>query len=124
MIRSLFRIAVLCAPVCTASIGCGIAAVTGGPLLPESLLDGNYEGSARSWPNSAKVRVAVSGGKIVRIELLSHFSSWVGNRAETTVPARIIERQSTDVDAVTGATNSSRVIMNAVQNAVEQASSR
>ncbi len=121
MTRSLFRIAVLYTLVCT---GCGIAAVTGGPLSPGRLRDGTYEGSARSWPNSAKVRIAVSGGKIVRIELLSHFSSWVGNRAETTVPARIIERQSTDVDAVTGATNSSRVIMNAVQDAVKEASSR
>lgn len=118
MTRSLFRIAVLC----MLASGCGMAIVTGGPL-PERLRDGTYEGSAHSWPNSAKVRVAVSNGKIVRIELLSHYSSWIGNRAETTVPARIIERQSTDVDAVTGATNSSRVIMNAVQDAVEQASS-
>ena len=119
MTRSLFRIAILC----SLASGCGMAMVTGGPLFPERLRDGTFEGFASSWPNSAKVRVAISGGKIVRIELLSHFSSWIGNRAETAVPARIVERQSTDVDAVTGATNSSRVIMNAVQNAVEQASS-
>ncbi|HWR72579.1 MAG TPA: FMN-binding protein [Nitrospirota bacterium] len=104
--------------------GCGMAAVTGGPLLPERLRDGTFEGTAGSWPNRAKVRVTVLDGRVSRIDLLSHFSSWVGNRAEETVPARIIERQSTDVDAVTGATNSSRVIMNAVQAAVEQASSR
>jgi uncharacterized protein with FMN-binding domain len=34
---------------------------------------------------------------------------------------RIIAQQSTRVDAVSGATNSSRVIMNAVQRAIEKA---
>ncbi len=34
---------------------------------------------------------------------------------------RIIETQSTRVDVVSGATNSSRVIMNAVQKAIEKA---
>lgn len=108
---------------CAVFFGCGPATVTGGPL-PGHLRDGTYEGAAASWPNSAKVRVTVSDGRIVKIDLLSHFSSWIGNRAEKKVPARIIERQSTNVDAVTGATNSSRVIMNAVQNAVERGSSR
>ncbi|MBE9570731.1 MAG: FMN-binding protein, partial [Proteobacteria bacterium] len=37
------------------------------------------------------------------------------------IPGRIVSEQSTVVDAVTGATNSSRVIMNAVQRAVEKA---
>ena len=37
------------------------------------------------------------------------------------IPERIIENQSTDVNVVSGATNSSIVIMNAVQRAVENA---
>lgn len=115
-------IAFLCAAAVLAGAGCATAGATGGPLVPERLRDGMYEGSARSWPNSAKVRIAVSDGRITRIDLLSHFSSRIGRRAERDVPSRIIERQSTSVDAVTGATNSSRVIMNAVQNAVEKAS--
>lgn len=101
--------------------GCGKAVVTGGPLHPDRVRDGTYEGSASAWPNSAKVKVTIAEGKIAKIDLLSHFSSWIGNKAEEAVPARIIERQSTSVDAVTGATNSSRVIMNAVQDAVEKA---
>jgi len=48
------------------------------------------------------------------------FASWIGYRANSVIPARIVEKQSTDVDALSGATNSSHVIMNAVQRAVEK----
>ncbi len=47
--------------------------------------------------------------------------TWKGGIAEETIIARIISSQSTRVDAVSGATNSSRVIMNAVQTAIEKA---
>ena len=105
-----------------AAIGCGGPAVRGGPVAPERLRDGIYEGAASSWPNRAKVRITVADGRIDTIELLSHYASWIGKKAEGIIPARIITQQSTRVDAVTGATSSSRVIMNAVQNAVEKAS--
>ena len=48
--------------------------------------------------------------------------AWKGSKAESPIIKRIIENQSTDVDAVSGATNSSRVIMNAGQRAIEKAS--
>ena len=120
MDRSLPARGVLFAIIC-AAVGCALPEATGGPVAPERLRDGTYEGAASSWPNSAKVRIAVRQGRIERIDLLSHYASWVGKKAEGVVPARIIERQSTRVDAVTGATGSSRVIMNAVQDAVEKA---
>ena len=44
-----------------------------------------------------------------------------GKKAEPVIPQRIIEQQSTRMDAVSGATNSSNVIMNAVHKAVEKA---
>ncbi len=103
------------------SSGCGKSVVTGGPVVSERLKDGTYEGSASSWPNSVTVKVTIADGKIAKIEFLSHYSSWIGKKAEGPIPQRIIEKQSTNVDAVTGATNSSRVIMNAVQDAVEKA---
>jgi uncharacterized protein with FMN-binding domain len=46
----------------------------------------------------------------------------LGGPAEEIIPARIIEKQSTNVDAVSGATMSSDAIMNAVQFAIEEAS--
>jgi uncharacterized protein with FMN-binding domain len=65
--------------------------------------------------------VTIHSGRIIDAELISHFSSWKGRKAEEIILKRIIKHQSTRVDAVTGATNSSRVIMNAVQRAVEKA---
>lgn len=98
-----------------------MAPLRGGVIKGERLTDGVYEGSYRHGPNSAKVRVIISQGKIVDIELIKHFASWKGDKANEIIPQRIVAEQSTAVDAVSGATNSSRVIMNAVQKALEKA---
>jgi uncharacterized protein with FMN-binding domain len=82
--------------------------------------DGVYEGRYSSWPNSAMVRVSVKDGRITDIVIVRHVASWIGKKAEPVIPVRIIEAQSTRVDAVSGATNSSRVIMNAVQDALDK----
>ncbi len=66
------------------------------------------------------VRVTIKNNAIVSIEIIEH-QAWRGKQAEVTVLNRIVAAQSTDVDAVSGATNSSRVIMNAVHKAVEKA---
>ncbi len=100
--------------------GCSQAPVIGGPVDRARLVEGIYEGSYREWPNSAAVRVTVKGNAIVSIEIVEH-QAWRGKKAEAAVLNRIVEEQSTNVDAVTGATNSSRVIMNAVQNAIQKA---
>ena len=94
-----------------------------GPVDQEKLIDGVYEGSYRAGPNKALVKVTVEGKKVVKIEIVKH-RAWKGKKAESIIPGRIIESQSTKVDAVTGATNSSRVIMNAVQKAIEKAYQR
>ena len=101
--------------------GCGLAPLTGGPTQPEKLLDGTYEGSSRHGPNKALVRVTITNGMIEKVELVKYFASWKGARANEIIPQRIVEQQSTSVDAVTGATNSSRVIMNAAQEAINKA---
>jgi uncharacterized protein with FMN-binding domain len=46
------------------------------------------------------VRVTISEGKIVDIEVIKHFASWKGERASDRIPQKIIAEQSTDVDAV------------------------
>jgi len=99
---------------------CTKTPIIGGPLAAERLEDGVYEGSYSSWPNSARVKVTIKDGIITDIVLIRHWASWIGKKAEPIIPLRIIERQSASVDAVTGATNSSRVIMNAVQDALEK----
>ena len=123
-LRSISIPIILIASLVGAGAGCGKPAMNGGPIASGKLKDGIYDGAASSWPNSAKVRIMVREGRIEKIDLLSHYASWVGKKAEGPIPARIIEQQSTRVDAVTGATGSSRVIMNAVQDAVEKAGVR
>jgi uncharacterized protein with FMN-binding domain len=82
-------------------------------------MDGTYEGSHRGGPNKATVSVTIKNRRISKIIILEH-QAWKGRKAEKPVMERIIATQSTNVDAVSGATNSSRVIMNAVQNAIEK----
>ncbi len=99
--------------------GCKITETVGGPVQPDRLVDGVYEGVAEGGPNKATVRVIIEGQRIARVEILAHHA-WKGKKAEPVIPDRIVEAQSTVVEAVTGATNSSHVIMNAVQAAVEK----
>jgi uncharacterized protein with FMN-binding domain len=94
--------------------------VTTGKVDHPRLVDGVYEGSYRSGPVKARVRVAIQDQRISNIQLIAH-STWKGKAAEAIIPDRIVQEQSTEVNGVSGATRSSRVIMNAVQNAVDKA---
>jgi uncharacterized protein with FMN-binding domain len=101
--------------------GCTTTDTIGGPVRPGEIADGIYEGHYAIVPDSARVRVAVRDGRIVSVVLLEHHSAFVGDEAAYTIPGRIVEAQSTDVDVVTGATRSSHVIMNAVEMALSKA---
>ena len=65
----------------------------------------------------AKVEVTVEDGEIVSINILEHRHER-GKAAEKIIE-NIIEEQKIDVDAVSGATNSSTVIKKAVENALK-----
>ena len=66
--------------------------------------------------------MTVEDGRIDNIELLEHRNER-GKNAEGIIP-RIIEAQKVDVEAVSGATNSSTVIKKAVEKALVQGKSR
>ena len=100
-----------------------MAPVLGDNAQAPGLKDGVYEGKYYKYPNGAVVEVTIENGQLVAVELVKHFGSWIGNRAEEETVRRILEKQSTDVDAVTGSTNSSNVIMNAAHNAIAKARS-
>lgn len=89
-------------------------------MLKERLTDGVYRASHIQFPNRAVVEVTVKDKRLTNIRLVSHLAC-MGRPAEGPVPKRVLESQSTQVDAVTGATNSSKCIMKAVQRAVEKA---
>ena len=116
-----FYLIILAVVLILSSSGCQIAPLMGTPVEPEGLKDGVYEGEYKKGINKAVVKVIITDGRIGEIELVKHTASWIGNKANEIIPQRIVEQQSTQVDAVSGATNSSRVIMNAVQKAIEKA---
>jgi uncharacterized protein with FMN-binding domain len=98
-----------------------MASRLGRPVHPGELRDGVYHGEYSSFPNKARVEVTVKDGWILDVKLVYHRASSRGHEVDAIIPQRIVQEQSTSVDAVTGATNSSRVIMNAVEDALEQA---
>lgn len=83
------------------------------------LADGTYEGSANGFSGKIKVSVVIKNQTIRSINILSNSDDAAFfNRAKEGVTASILAKQSTDVDTVSGATYSSRGIMNAVKDAL------
>lgn len=87
-----------------------------GEIDPKDVSDGTYVGSYDAGIISATAAVTVRDGKITDIELLEHKYDR-GGLAEAIVD-EILNEQSLDVDVVSGATNSSKTILKAVENAL------
>ena len=84
--------------------------------------DGVYEGTGKGNNGEIKVEVKVEGGNIVSVTLKEHGETeGIFEAAEKNVTADIIKTQKTEVDAVSGATNTSNGIMEAVANALAEA---
>lgn len=78
--------------------------------------DGVYHGSYSVFPVSVKVEVRVLSHAITQINLIEH-SHGLGTSAEV-MPQKVIDAQSLDVDVVSGATYSSKVILKAIEAAL------
>ena len=85
--------------------------------------DGTYTGSGKGFKGrTTNVSVTVANGKITNVETVSYGDDRpYYERAASSVIKNIISKQSTSVDAVSGATYSSKGIMSAVANALSQA---
>lgn len=84
--------------------------------------DGTYTGTGTGHRPGLSVAVTIKSGKISSIEITSHNETpGYYEEAFNTVTNEIIQSQSTDVDAVTGATRSSEGIMMAVKAALNKA---
>ncbi len=79
--------------------------------------DGNYIGEYSITPVHVKVEVSVSNHRITNITILQH-DNGLGSTAESIVND-VMEEQSLKIDAVSGATVSSKCILKAVENALE-----
>jgi len=87
---------------------------------PEGFSDGVYTGSGNGYRGNISVVVTVDGSRITKIELnSSRDDAQFFNRAWNTVTGEIIQAQGVEVDAVSGATYSSRGIISAVADALD-----
>ena len=84
--------------------------------------DGEYLGKASAYNGNVEVKVTISGGKITAIDIVKtkDDEEYFFDAQKKVIP-EILEKQSTDVDAVAGATTSSEGIAHAVEKALEQA---
>lgn len=91
---------------------------TVGEINISDVSDGIYIGEYDVNFIYAKVEVTVQDGKITNIELLEHKNER-GKPAEAILD-KMIDAQEINVDAISGATNSSTVIKKATENALKK----
>lgn len=84
--------------------------------------DGAWQGRAEGAHGDVVLTVTVQKGKIAAITVdQQQEAAGVSDAAFTRVPQEIIQRQSTKVDVVSGASLSSKAIMAAAENALAKA---
>lgn len=84
--------------------------------------DGTYTGSGKGFGGTISVKVTVKDGKISAIDVTSASGETASyfSKAKGIIP-KMISRQTTNVDAASGATYSSNGIITAVRNALSKA---
>lgn len=93
-----------------------VKATTIGEVDISAIPDGVYVGEYDVNFIYAKVEVTVQNGEMTDIVILEHKQE--RGKAAEAVAAQMAAEQKIDVDAVSGATNSSTVIKKAVENAL------
>ena len=87
----------------------------------KDLKDGVYTGSGQGFNGPIRVRVTISKGSITKVEILSHSDDNPYFGRARSVISKILGKADKSVDTVSGATYSSRGILDAVRNALSKA---
>lgn len=95
-----------------------VASITFENIELSDVENGTYVGEYDAGYIYAKVEVMVEDGRIVSINLIEHRNE--RGKAADVIVDNVVATQKIDVDAVSGATNSSNVIKKAIENAVTQ----
>ena len=82
-----------------------------------SIQDGKYIGSFYYSGFEYRVKTIVNAQKIIDIEILQNRDTKRAQRAEV-VLREILKRQTPNVDAISGATTTSKALMKAVENSL------
>lgn len=86
----------------------------------ESKSDGVYRGdyNLAGTPIKVILDVIVKNREIIEINIIKHSCSPIGKKAEK-ITEKIIKEQNLNIDAISGATGSSKAILKAVENAFQ-----
>lgn len=110
--KKLISLSLIIVLVAATLVGCGGA----------KFKDGTYPGEAKGMGGLVKVQVEVAEGKIANVEVVEQTETeGISDPALEQIPALIVEKNSTDIDAVAGATITSDAIKEAVNMALETA---
>ena len=83
-----------------------------------------YTAETKGFGGKVVVTITMDGSTITDVKAEGAAETpGIGSQAIETIPARILEAQSAEVEAVSGATISSKAVMEAAHLALEQASS-
>jgi len=82
-----------------------------------TLEDGSYDGTYKAFPIDVELTVNISDHAIQSVDLIKHFNGQ-GEAAEA-ILEDVVKAQSLQVDTVSGATYSSKVILKAIEAALQ-----
>lgn len=88
---------------------------------PSGYKDGTYYGTGNGFGGPLKVKVVVKEGKIASVSIVSHSDDQSFISKASVLTKKIVSKQSTNVDTISGATYSSVGIVEAVRDALGQA---
>jgi uncharacterized protein with FMN-binding domain len=118
--KTTFYIAVVVTSLIVQAFSCQPAKLEKENFTVSEYQDGVYTGFSKNI-DEMSVEVTIENKKIKNIKLLKFGATPFGRKAKDSIPQRIIEKQMPYVDAVSGATEASNVIMNATAEALKKA---
>lgn len=95
-------------------------AATTAPTAATQYRDGTYSATGVSRHGDIAAQVTVKGGKIVSTQITGCYTRYPCSRISD-LTEQVVSQQSTDVDMVSGATDSSEAFLQAVDNALQKA---
>jgi len=83
--------------------------------------DGVYRGTydLSGTPVVVTLDVSVHDNKIIDVKIIKHICSPIGKKAEV-ITEQVVKKQSLEIDAISGATGSSKAILKAIETALKQ----
>jgi uncharacterized protein with FMN-binding domain/ferredoxin len=93
-----------------------------GYIVPNTLKSGTYQGEAKGFAGKIITEIYITEGKITDIKVIKHQESkgWY-EEVYMMLPREIISKQRLQVDAISGATKTSKGLIKSIENALKKA---